>query len=441
MIDEEIPLFDLRPWVKLSEVQFMEDLRQIMAAGQFIGGAPLVELQDAIRKLTGATTTLPLASGTDALTIGLKALREANHWARPVAVIPDFTFQATANAALMAGYELVLTDIQPYDYCMGWQDAVFAIACRLREVGRGSPDGFVVVPVHLYGNVCDVPQIYSKVSELLRGHGLEDKLYVMEDAAQGLGGVHYSGAPVGSMGDLAALSFFPTKPFGGYGDGGMLLATPRVGPAMDIAITISRQGLNFTKSFATMAGTNSRLDAIQALAVLQKVRQAREIILDRTNLLSYYRKHLHQLEIKVITQEVSENKYRLHSSCPSVLTVEQLNPEFTAECLMVAGIKTGCYYSRPLHLQPAYRDFIACKFYTTHIDPITYVPTPISKWAADHCLSLPFFWGMRTEQVDHVIRALSEAMEAMEKHGTIRTDRGRGENGIRNPDDPPTGPA
>ena len=157
MNTETIELFDLRPSIEASRSRFMEELRVILRSGRFIGGEVVQNVQYRIGKLTGTPMpNLPLNSGTDALYLGLRALKIVNGWKHPIALVPDFTFQATPNAALDAGYEVLLVDISE-DYCMDWRGVQWALCQRLLE--KKDFDGVVIIPVHLYGNICDVQEI------------------------------------------------------------------------------------------------------------------------------------------------------------------------------------------------------------------------------------------------------------------------------------------
>ena len=236
---QEIPLVDLRAQYESIREEIDAAVRQVIQSGTFILGPEVGALEAAIADYTGTAHAVGVASGTDALILALRALDVGPG---DEVILPAFTFFATATAVLHAGAKPVLADVDPQTYCLDPQDTAARITPRTRAI----------IPVHLYGHPADM----DPLMRLAAAHDLG----VVEDNAQAIGAA-YDGRRTGSFGQAAALSFFPTKNLGAYGDGGMVVTGD---PALAEAVRMLRTHGWKRKYYPEMLGSNSRLDTLQA---------------------------------------------------------------------------------------------------------------------------------------------------------------------------------
>jgi dTDP-4-amino-4,6-dideoxygalactose transaminase len=213
-------------------------LAEVVRSGRYILGPEVEAFERELAGYLGVGHCVGVANGTDALTIALRALGVAPG---DDVLMPSFTFYATAEAAVNAGARPVFCDVDPDTYCVTRATVEAALTDRTRAI----------VPVHLFGNVADVPE--------LRELGLP----IVEDAAQAAGAT-LGDRHAGALGDAATFSFYPSKNLGGLGDGGAIV-TDRD----DVAETARRLRFHGSedKETFTDTGYNSRLDELQAAAL------------------------------------------------------------------------------------------------------------------------------------------------------------------------------
>lgn len=262
-----VPLLDLR----LQYAQVKDDVQRRMAAlcdsQQFILGAPVEELEAAVRDYTGCGHAIGMSSGTDALLAILMAMGIG----RGDAVITTpYTFFATAGCIHRVGAEPVFVDIDAATYNM---DPARLEECLRKKCRRG-PDGALVtavgrrvraiMPVHLFGLVCDMDRIGALAREF--------DLAIIEDAAQAIGADYPSkDGPTlraGAIGEASYFSFFPSKNLGAFGDAGM--ATCR-DAELAAQIRLMRNHGMGAQYHHEKVGGNFRLDALQAVVLSGKL--------------------------------------------------------------------------------------------------------------------------------------------------------------------------
>jgi dTDP-3-amino-3,4,6-trideoxy-alpha-D-glucose transaminase len=232
----EVPLFasSLTPY----HDRLSEALDRVARSGRYILGPEVEAFEEEFARYLGVRHCIGVANGTDALTIALKALGVGPG---DEVVMPSFTFYATAEAALVLGAEPAFCDIDPETFCVTRETVEAALTPRTKAI----------VPVHLFGNPAPVAE--------LRELGVP----VVEDAAQAVGAA-LGGAKVGSLGDAATFSFFPSKNLPCLGDGGAIVTGDD-----DLAerMRLLRFHGSKDKTTFTAVGWNSRLDELQAAAL------------------------------------------------------------------------------------------------------------------------------------------------------------------------------
>jgi len=241
-----VPLFDLTR----QNNALMEDLlaasERVIRSGRFVLGEEVAALEAEAAALLGADGALAVSSGTDAL---LLALMACGIGPGDEVIVPDFTFFATAGCVARLGARPVFADVCPL--CFN----VLPESVEARITGRTR----AILPVHLFGQPADM----AAIRNLAEAHDLR----VIEDCAQSIGAKH-RGETAGSIGDFGAISFFPTKNLGGFGDGGLLLARSR--EDLRRAEVLRVHGME-PKYFHPMIGGNFRMDALQAAMLRVKL--------------------------------------------------------------------------------------------------------------------------------------------------------------------------
>jgi len=249
------PLLDLNPEYRFLKKDIDRNIKSCLNNQQWILGPQVEEFEKKAARYLGINYAAGVASGTDALLIALRALslklKNKEFFAQKDEIITTpFTFLATGEAIIRAGAKPVFVDINPDSFNLDPERISNAITKN--TVG--------ILPVHLYGRACDMAEI-KKIAKI-------NKLFVLEDCAQSFG-VFSKNKKVGTIGDLGAFSFFPSKNLGGFGDGGLITAKNK--KYADLVKVLRNHGQ--TSQYRTdYSGYNSRLDSIQAAVLLAKLK-------------------------------------------------------------------------------------------------------------------------------------------------------------------------
>jgi dTDP-4-amino-4,6-dideoxygalactose transaminase len=318
-----IPLINLqRQFVKLEE-ELMAAVRTVLAGGQYILGEHCALLEGEVARLSGGKFGIAVANGTDALVLVLRAMGIGTG---DEVITSPFTFFASAESISMVGATPVFVDVDPRTYNLNPEE----LAARI------SPRTKAIMPVHIFGQPCS-PQVYQIAAQA--------GIYVLEDACQAIGATA-GHKPVGSLGDAACYSFFPTKNLGGYGDGGMVVTDNE-----EFAETIKMLRAHGSKKkyFHLDVGYNSRLDEVQAAMLLVKLKYLEGWTRRRRELAANYDRELSGIvQTPYISPQVS-SVYHLY-------VIRHPRRDQLQAWLREQGIATGIYYPQPLHLQAAYSD-------------------------------------------------------------------------------------
>lgn len=318
----KLPLVDLRAQYFELKVEIDEAMRRVMESGVYIAGPEVEALEGEIGILTEARYAVSVANGTDALALALEA---AGIGRGDEVITTAFTFFATAEAIVRVGAIPVFADIDERTYNLCPIDTVSKITSRTKAI----------IPVHIFGQPAEM-DVFCEIAKL-------HQLVVIEDACQALGAV-YNNKPVGAIGDIGCISFFPTKNLGGYGDGGIVVTNNE--HFADRVRLLSHHGSR-KKYFHETVGCNSRLDPLQAAILRVKLAKLREWNERRTIAAAYYNKHLEgTLLTAPAAAQHAQHVYHLY------VTQCEDRGRFAYE-LRRQGISTGHYYPCPLHLQQA----------------------------------------------------------------------------------------
>ena len=344
---------------------------RVMKHGQFILGPEVAALEARLADYCGASHAIGVSSGRDALIMALMAFGVGPGDA---VFVPAFTFSATAGSVASVGAAPVFVDVEAASFNMDPAALKKAIA-RVREDGRLRPAA--VMPVDLYG----LPADYEAISAI----AARQEIDVIADAAQSLGGAAPAGR-VGSLGPITAVSFYPTKPLGAYGDGGAVLTND---DALAQSVReIRSHGRSGDGDEALRLGMTGRLDTLQAAVLLAKIEVFDEELARRQTIAERYTAALRDV---VATPDVAAGC----RSAWALYTVRISDRDRARRDLSEAGIQTGLFYPTPLHRHAAFRPFVSAD--ESH---------PVAEQLSREVLSLPIYPDLTDREVDRVIAAV-----------------------------------
>jgi dTDP-4-amino-4,6-dideoxygalactose transaminase len=343
---------------------------KLLDDGAFINGPPVAAFEEAFASYVGAAFCIGTASGLDALRLGLLA---AGLERGDEVVVPANTFVATFAAVVQAGGVPVPVDVSERDYNIDVDAIEAALTPRTR----------FLLPVHMYGQMADM----HGITQIARRH----RLSVFEDACQAHG-AERDGARAGTAGSAAAFSFYPSKNLGAAGDAGALLTDDE---RVAAAVRALREHGQVRKNEYDAPGYTARLDTLQAIVLLEKLGHLDGWNRERAGAAARYEERLRELP-DVVTPPIPDgSKPVWHLYVVRVPDAEALAADLTEH-----GIETGRHYPVPAHLSPAY-SFLGYGLGSF----------PITERLSRELLSLPLFPGITTQQIDHVVGAMSGSLE------------------------------
>jgi UDP-2-acetamido-2-deoxy-ribo-hexuluronate aminotransferase len=340
---------DLAAQRRLIAEKLNANIAKVLAHGQYINGPEVRELENALAVYVGVRHAVGCASGTDALLMALMALEIGPGDA--VFTTP-FTFIATAEVISLLGAMPVFVDIDPATFNI--DPAKLALAIQAVKSNDPTlhplpltPNSSLliprcVIPVDLFG----LPADYDEICAVAARHDL----FVIEDAAQSFGG-EYKGKKACAFGKIACTSFFPAKPLGCYGDGGMCFTDDDRLVELLRSIRIHGQGDN--KYDNVRIGINGRLDTIQAAILLAKFEIFPEEIGLRQDVARRYTELLTPRSSRLTPPAVPGDSKSAWAQY-SILARDGTERTFLMAKLKEAGIPTAIYYPKPLHRQTAF---------------------------------------------------------------------------------------
>jgi dTDP-4-amino-4,6-dideoxygalactose transaminase len=361
---KRISLVDLR--VDGDEQRAVLDaVEQVLSRGWFLLGPEVRSFEEELAASTDTRHAVGVASGTDAISLGLLSMGIGSG---DEVIVPGFTAFPTAAAVLQIGATPVLVDVGHDRPLLSLESALAAVTERTRAV----------IVVHLYGIAADAARFVDAFAP--RG------ISVVEDCAQAQAATLPNGRPVGSVGAFGAYSFYPTKNLGALGDGGAIVTNDEA--LADEARAWRSHGERAERYLHELPARNSRLDDIQAAALRIRLRGLPDET-ERRRAISY--RYESGFGAKV--------RYALHGDggAPHLAVIRVDDPVAVAASLQARGIDTGRHYPRALADQPA----------------LGHVPTGDAAasraWAAS-CLSLPLHRRLTDDDADRVVDAVLEAV-------------------------------
>lgn len=359
-----IPLADLAKPYKNSTT-YVAIAARILHSGVFVRGSQVRSFEHKFAAYCKRRYCIGAGSGTDALSIALRSIAIGPG---DEVIIPAFTFVSTAFAVIAAGAKPVLVDVDPRTLLLDPEKLQHAI----------TPHTKAILPVHLYG----VPAPMGAIGKIAKTHHLA----VIEDAAQAHGSL-YRNKRAGSLGTIGCFSFYPSKNLGAAGDAGAIVTNNAA---------IARNARRYAnlgeqrKYRHVVVGINSRLDAIQAAILQNKLLQLDRANQKRRSHAQLYATLLAHLPVSLphIPSDITPNYH--------LFVIRTDTRHALRTYLSTRGIETGIHYPIPLHMQPALRqlgykrgDF------------------PISERAAKEVLSLPMYPELTPQDIRYICTSIS----------------------------------
>ncbi len=371
-----LPFVDVKAQYRRLKARIDARLQAVLDHGQFILGPEVAELEAALAGFAGARHCIGVASGTDALLLALMCERVGPGDA---VFVPAFTFAATAGVVVAVGAEPVFVDVDARTFTMDLADLERRIDAVERE---GRLAARAVIPVDLYGLAAD----YAAIEGVAGRRGL----VVVADAAQSFGG-SIDGRRVGALAPLTAVSFFPAKPLGCFGDGGAVFTDDAERAA--IVRSLRMHGAGTSQYDIVRVGRNARLDTLQAAVLLVKLEVFEDDLRRRAAIADRYDAAL--ADVACVPARVPG----AISAWAQYTLVVDARDRLQAR-LKERGVPTMVYYPRPLHLMPAFAGFGE--------GPGS---LPVCERLCGQVLSLPIHPDLDEPTQDRIVAAVRDALD------------------------------
>lgn len=369
----KISMIDLPKSHAAYQAELDAAIAQVVHSGQYIGGAVVQDFEDQLGAYLNAEA-VSVGNGTDALQIALMALGIGPG---DEVIVPAFTYAASAEVIVLLGATPVWCDVDPVTFNINPESA--------RAVASSSTKA--VIAVHLFGQCADIEALESALPNVP----------IIEDNAQSFGAKFtqgkYKGAFAGTVGAFGTLSFFPTKPLGGLGDGGAVVA--KDSSRLERARQIARHGQK-RKYEHEVLGVNSRLDPIQAAALSIKLMHLEASLHSKSALAASYFNELSDCKNITLPAKREGSNHVFHQF---TLIIGENKRDSLREFLKERGISTMVYYPIPLNQQPAYKHF------TARVD------LRHSESLSEQVLSIPIHDALSQEEVLLVAKSINEYFE------------------------------
>lgn len=363
-----VPLLDLNEQHRPLMGELREAFERVMGSSGFILGPTVEAFEANLARYCGAKHAVGVSSGTDALLAAMMALGVEPG---DEVITTPFSFFATAGSIARLGAKPVFVDVDPVTFNMDVSQVSAAVTSRT----------VAIMPVHLFGLAADM----AAINAVAQRHHLP----VIEDAAQAIG-ARDRDQPIGTLGTMGALSFFPTKNLGGMGDSGAVLTNDDA-----LAATLRKIRVHGADStyHHTMIGANFRIDALQAAMLDVKLRHLDGWIEARRANAARYDERLSDAMLVKPTAP----PHAFHTYNQYTIRVKDGRRDALMAHLAERGIGCRVYYPLPLHLQPCFASlgYQAGQF-------------PVSEQLAAEVLSLPIYPELNVSQLDEVIAAVGE---------------------------------
>ena len=389
-----IPLIDLKAQYKSISEDLDKVTKEVLSSAGYIMGKNVTEFEKEFAEYIGAKHAISVGNGTDALVIALKSLGIG---AGDEVITTPFTFFATAESISAVGATPVFVDVE--------KDTFNIDPTKIEEKITNKTKA--ILPVHIFGQSAKMDEINA----IAKKHNLK----VIEDACQAVGS-KYKGKNIGTLGDVACFSFFPTKNLGCAGDGGIIVTSDDNIATIARALRTHGSGetgqkaynllnnineevqtvknsddtvYNPLKYYNYLIGFNTRLDAIQAAILRVKLPHLDKWNAKRREIAKIYDENLKDTELVTpVIQEENESVYHMY-------ILQSENREDVLEKLKEKGVATGVYYPVPLHLQKVYKNL-----------GYKEGDMPVAEYLSHRTFAIPVYPELNDEQVNYIIDSI-----------------------------------
>lgn len=391
-----IPLIDLKAQYKSISEDLDRVTKEVLSSASYIMGKNVTEFEKEFAEYIGVKHAISVGNGTDALVIALKSLGIGSG---DEVITTPFTFFATAETISAVGAIPVFVDVE--------KDTFNIDPAKIEE--KITEKTKAIVPVHIFGQSAKMDEI----NEIAKKHGLK----VIEDACQAIGG-KYKERKIGTLGDVACFSFFPTKNLGCAGDGGILVTDDDNVATIARALRTHGSGENGQKAYnllnniteevATvnnaddtvynplkyynyLIGYNTRLDAIQAAILRVKLTNIDNWNARRREVAKIYDEKLKDTDLVTpFIGEENETVYHMY-------IIQSEDREAMLNKLKEKGVATGVYYPVPLHLQKVYKDL-----------GYKEGDMPVSEYLSHRTFAIPVYPELTETEINYIIDSIKE---------------------------------
>lgn len=391
-----IPLIDLKAQYNSISKELDQAVKEVLSSANYIMGKKVIDLENKFAELVGAKHAISVGNGTDALIIALKSLgiKEGDE-----VITTPFTFFATAESISAVGAVPVFVDVRKDTFNIDTTKIEEKITKRTKAI----------MPVHIFGQSADMDEINS----IAKKYGLK----VIEDACQAVG-ARYKGKRIGSLGDVACFSFFPTKNLGCAGDGGIIVTSDDDIATIAKALRTHGSGENGQKAYNLLnnleeniqkvenaddtvynplkyynylIGYNSRLDAMQASILLEKIKHIDNWNSKRREIAEKYSSALESTNLTLpVISDYNEPVYHMY-------ILQSDDREAILSKLKEVGVSTGVYYPVPLHLQKVYKDL-----------GYKEGDMPVAEYLSHRTFAIPVYPELTQEQISYIIESIKK---------------------------------
>ncbi len=376
-----IQMVDTRTQYRNIKEEVDQAVLSVMESSAFINGKPVQDFAANLSNYLGVKHTIPCANGTDALQIAMMAL---GLQPGDEVITPSFTYIATTEVIALLRLTPIFVEVDPKTFCID--------PAELEKVI--TPKTKAIVPVHLYGQAAPMEEIMS----IARKHGL----FVIEDNAQAIGCDYEQGGirqKTGSIGDIGATSFYPSKNLGAFGDGGAIFTNDDT--LADKLKMIANHGQS-RRYYHDLVGCNSRLDTMQAAILDIKLRHLDEYNAARRAAADFYDKAFAGHSSIKTPFRASYSKHVFHQY---TLLIEDGNNSAAKrnglnEFLATHKIPSMIYYPVPGHRQRMFEQF-----------NVSSQQMPVTDWLTERVISLPIHTELDEEQLQFITSKVLEYFE------------------------------
>ena len=379
----KIPILNLKPQYQQLKAEIDQAIANVLESTQFVLGPEVKKLESEIADYLGVKYAIGVNSGTDALVIALRSLGIGQG---DEVITTPFSFYATAESISIVGAKPIFADIQSNSFNIDPDTMIAKITDKTKAI----------MPVHLYGQ----PAAMTEIKTIAQEYNLK----IIEDCAQAFGAVYHGdcidcnqdcndflrnelkGKHVGSIGDVGAYSFYPTKNLGAYGDAGMIVTNND--EIADLAMMLRTHGSK--QSYHNeLLGYNSRLDSLQACILRVKLNYINQWNQARRDIAHRYNKLLENTP-NIIVPEITQG----HVFHQYTIRVTNGKRDQLKEFLAQQEIGSMIYYPIPQDQLPVYQN--------------QYQPSPVSIKLADEVLSLPIYPELSLENITEVAQTIHQ---------------------------------